>query len=213
VDVALNETRVRWACSDCQADNEIDRFGWSMGSRILEKARYEYLGRQDYSMTIVFSAMALECEVAALFFKWTAVQHDLYTPDPALVCKLTVDWNDPRVQEYLEGQLRKITEVDKRIKKITRLLDPNGIDTFVAGDAFLKGCLDMMPSLKGGSLAKAFQRSLFWPRNRILHHGYAGHDAEDAKKCFNFAQFGLEILGRMDAAAQLRIGSEPASQQ
>ena len=105
VDVALNATRVRWVCSGCQANNEIDYFGLSMGSRILEKARYEYLVRQDYSMTIVFAATAMECEVAGLFFKRRAVQHTLYTPDPALECKLTVNWSDPRVQEYLEGRV------------------------------------------------------------------------------------------------------------
>ena len=107
----------------------------------------------------------------------------------------------------------KLGNVAKRIKKITKMLDPNGIDDFVAGDAFLRNWLDVMPSLQGLPLPEAFQQKLFWPRNRILHHGYADHDAEDAKKCFNFAQFGLEILTRMDAAAQLRIGSEPTSTQ
>jgi hypothetical protein len=46
---------------------------WTLGWRILEKAKNEYLVSSDYSTSIVFSAMAFEAELARLYFKWRRI--------------------------------------------------------------------------------------------------------------------------------------------
>src|SRR5487761_568897 len=38
------------------------------------------------------------------------------------------------------------------------------------------------PSLHQGSLATNFQRAVFWPRNKVLHHGTASHTRDDAAR-------------------------------
>jgi hypothetical protein len=51
-----------------------------------------------------------------------------------------------------------------------------------------------------GSLASDIQRSVFWPRNRILHAAYVDSTEADAKRVHNVASIGLDLLKRMDLA-------------
>ena len=91
---------------------------------------------------------------------------------------------------------------------MARFLDPRGMDAFarttdlgerIDGEGF--------PSLSLGSLPADIQRTVFWPRNRILHAGFLDHSAEDAKRVCNVASLVIDLLNRMDAGRTPRPSS------
>ncbi len=167
--------------------------GYTIGDRILEKSRWEYLTNADYSMGIVLAAMAVECELARLFFKWRGIE-------------LLAERGHRTSTEDLEPQYRKLgTNVAKRIDRVAAMLDPRGLDVFARWSP-LAGTIERdHPSLHLGSLAKDIQQALFWPRNRILHDGFTEHAKNDAERCHRIAALVLELLKRLDVARR-RVG-------
>ena len=184
VDVALEQ----WACPFCGHVNEIAYFTAPVARKILRKARREYL-EGDYCMAIVFSAMSLDSELGRLFFAWRPI----------------IDTADGPYRERMEIDLRNLGEASERVEAVAKLLDPYGIDNYVATHPKLATSLAAIPSLHGIGLAKAFERFLFWPSNAILHQGKTHWERGHARGCFNLALFGLEIFKSMDASAQRHI--------
>ena len=90
----------------------------------------------------------------------------------------------PRLSdEELEEEYRDLgRDVRDKIGEVARLLDPRGIDEFARTSDFAKRIDEDFPSLSVGSLAAMIQQAVFWPRNRILHHGFLDHSAEEAKR-------------------------------
>jgi hypothetical protein len=63
-----------WTCANCGNQNSIlSSEKWTLGWRIFEKAKSEYLTNKDYSTSIVFSAMAFEAELGRLYIKWRRI--------------------------------------------------------------------------------------------------------------------------------------------
>jgi hypothetical protein len=123
---------------------------------LLARAGYEYRAQTDYSMTIVFSAMAMECELARLFKKWMDIESLNRGQAP-----------DDRAIE--EAYRRLGSNVADRIEAVAILLDPRGLYEFVKSSKEWNTTItDDFPSLNVGSLARDLQQALFWPRNRIL---------------------------------------------
>ena len=139
-------------------------------------------------MSIVFAAMAFECQLAYLFGKWTKIESGLFSGAEVK-------------DEEIEEQLRKLGRIDKRIEAVCQLMSPLGLDAFVTHTLDLKDAIDSrFPSLNRGSLAQDFQQTVFWPRNRILHFGYTGYQQPDAARCYSIASIGLQIFSTMDKA-------------
>jgi hypothetical protein len=169
---------------------------WTLGWRILEKARWEYLNAADYSTSIVFAAMAIEAELARMYFKWRGI--DVLHGMIAGLRPLAADrLSDEELNEEYRSLGRTIAE---KIDTVARLLDPRGIDEFAKTSDLREQIAEGFPSLALGSLAADIQQTVFWPRNRIVHAGYLDHTAEDAKRVCNVASLVLELLKRMDRA-------------
>ncbi|MCZ6671579.1 MAG: hypothetical protein O7C75_01430, partial [Verrucomicrobia bacterium] len=99
----------------------------------------------------------------------------------------------------LDQLLRRHGNIKGKIEHVCKLLHPAGINDFVANDPQLNNAISKdYPSLRIGKLAEDFQINLFWPRNRILHLGYAKYGKDDANRCFNRAAIGLWILEKLD---------------
>lgn len=158
---------------------------FTVGTKILYKSAFEFLETRDYAMSIVLSAAAVDCTVAFLHHKWTALNAQ--------------DRGEHIPDEELDEMLRKHPRFIDRFQKVARLMYPDGADAFVQSDLELqKTIVSDCPELEIGNLADGFQRSLFWPRNRILHLGSTEFEKNDATKCHLLAQIGLAILERMD---------------
>jgi hypothetical protein len=188
VDIHLQDTSPTWVCSNGHRNHGLFSLDYTVGYRILAKSHYELSAREDFSMSIVFSAMAFECELSRLFGKWTNIESNLSN-------------GTGLSEEAIEEKLRKLTNIEKRIETVCRMMSPVGLDTFVKQTKELNDAIsNRFPSLKIGTLAHDFQQTVFWPRNRVLHFGYTAYTEADASRCHSIADIGLQILSRLDKA-------------
>lgn len=188
VPLHLNEDSFDWTCEACGNTN-YGFFGleFTIGYRILLRSEHEFRVVQDYSMSIALSATAFECELSRLFRKWTqiAALREGGLPEDSAI----------------DEMLRKHRTIRDKIEEVGRLLDSRGIDEFARSSTALRNAIENdFPSLHLGSLAEDFQKTLFWPRNRILHTGHTKYEEADAVRCYNIARFGLHLLREMDIA-------------
>lgn len=177
-----------WPCASCGNENSIlSSEKWTLGWRMLEKAKTEYLTSSDYSTSIVFSAMAFEAELARLYFKWRRI-------DTMRSGRMPLD-------EEFEDDFRQLGRtIAERIERVAKLLDPRGLDQFARESELAERIEVGYPTLNIGSLASDIQQSVFWPRNRVLHAGYLDSTREEAKRVHNVASMGLDLFKRMDLA-------------
>ena len=68
VKVTMPGSDWNWTRDRCGHANVVIRdVAFTHGKVILEKARHEYLVEDDFDTSIVFSAMAVDCELARLY--------------------------------------------------------------------------------------------------------------------------------------------------
>jgi hypothetical protein len=157
----------------------------TVGNKILWRSNYELLQQKDYPLSIVFSATAFECELTRLHFKWNQIE----------AIGSDIDVSD----EDLESLLHKYRTIDVKIEEVSKLMDSRGFAGFVQGSPELcKIINEGFPSLSLADITKDFQKTLFWPRNRILHLADTSFSYDDAKRCYKIAELGLKVLEGMD---------------
>ncbi len=135
-------------------------------------------------MSIVFSAIALDSELSRLFYKWTNIS--------ALQAGHEFD------EEACEKLLLKFHNFKAKMAGVSELLCSGGIERFVGSSPEFSKELTAFPSLTPGSLAADFHKTVFKPRNKILHQGLATFKEEDANRAWSIANLGLRILLAMD---------------
>jgi hypothetical protein len=152
---------------------------------VLSRSREE-IDAGDYALAIVFAAMAAECELAALFFKWKYIDSLNET-------------NAEPPTEALETELRGY-DILKKLDAIATLLVSKGFDQFVMEQQELaKWIKDFGGSeLSEGSIKSNIRARLFWPRNRILHFGHTNFDSANADACLRVAVVVIHVLRTMD---------------
>jgi hypothetical protein len=154
------------------------------GVRILYRSSYEYTTTSDYSLCVVLAAMAFECDLSRLYFKWKRIDalHDDVWPS----------------DQELEVQLRSFYTIDDKIENVASLMYADGLIPFIKSQNELSSMiLDGFPSLSIDDFAKSIQRNLFWPRNSILHLGKQATQ-DQAKKCFNTSTLAIRIFETLD---------------
>jgi hypothetical protein len=162
---------------------------------LLVRGEYELNEENDYSMAIVLSATALECELSFLFRKWNWIERFAR--------------GEQLRDEQIEKMLQLHRTIKEKIKQVCLLLDPWGVDKFVASDDELRDAVEnRFPSLHIGTLAQDIQKTVFWPRNRILHGGFSAFGRDDAAKCYSIADLGLRILRKMDESRRQKLEFE-----
>lgn len=185
--IHLDKTSFDWTCPKCGFEHpsflgtEV-----TIGVLLLERGRHELIQEQDYSMAIVFAAMAFESELSRLFAKWKEIE---CIPTGAMLNR-----------EECERQMRDFKTITRKLEGVSQFLVKSGIDEFVRSRPQLRDSISVnFQSVRVGSLATDFQQHLFWPRNKVLHWGDAKNSYEDAVRCINIASLGLSILREMDA--------------
>ena len=184
--VHLDTSSPDFTCTQCGHQHvKVFDLDLTIGFLLLERSRYELSVEKDYSMAIVLAALAFESELSRLFCKWTRIKQ--IGRDPVVI------------EEECERNLRSFGNIAGRIEGVSQMLYSGGIEPFVSSSPeWTKNINNDFPSLQVGSLAKDFQKTVFWPRNKILHAGYAKHTHEDAAKCYSIAYLGVRILQDMD---------------
>ena len=187
--IDLIDTSFQGNCS-CGADLDVPLGNYATtGFKLLWRSKYELKERKDYSLSIVFSATAFECELSRLYFKWNYIGRDEEISDADL-----------------EEELRRFNPFNVKIEEVAKLMDSRGFTQFVKETDNLRETIaEGFTSLNIDSLATSFQKELFWPRNRILHLGYSNYREDDAFRSLNISVFGLRILEVMDGNKQKTI--------
>lgn len=185
--VHLGETSFDWTCPKCGFEHpSFLGLDITVGVLLLEKSRYELLQEKDFSMAVVFAAMAFESELSRLFLKWKEIE-----------CLTTGAELD---REECERQLRDFKTINRKIEGVSQFLVNSSIDDFVSSKTHLHDQISTgFKSIRVGTLAADFQQHLFWPRNKVLHWGDAKNSYEDAARCYSIANLGLIILREMDS--------------
>ena len=186
--IDLSQTSIEASCPTC--GDETTAYlssGLTVGFRILQRSKSEINESQEYSVSIIFSAMAFECELSRLFGKWKnlaqAPGETLWTP------------------EQLEEMLREFGSIKSRIEKVTQTIHPGGMVEFLRSSENLAKHIQENFSTEDVSvetIGTDIEKKLFWPRNRVLHHAIP-HGKQDAVKCWRLAALGLFILAEMDS--------------
>jgi hypothetical protein len=156
----------------------------TVGNRTLLRSYHELKVNQDYSLSIVFSATAVDCDLRRLHHKWQSI-------DP-------IDKYLDVSSEDLDDIFRGYGSVVKKIQKTARLMYPEGLEKYLEYNEEIRSLINNFPSLNPISFAKDIQKKLFWPRNSILHAGEDNYTEQDAIKAYNISTFTLLILKALD---------------
>lgn len=169
-------------CADCQSryigTGEVD-----VTDGVFSRSEEE-LDKGDFTLSVIFAAMAVECEIARLYFKWRMIDYCL-------------------ALDNLEEEFRKLTAIVDRLDATARLLTSLSFNEFVQRSSTNKEMTDWLnrigaSEILNGLATKTIQEKLFWPRNRILHFGETNFDFKKAISCLIISRATLAILGSMD---------------
>ncbi len=163
----------------------------TLSKKMLLRSLYEMETNDDFSLSIIFSAMAFEYEIARKYRKWRRIEE--------------LNKRNLISHEELEEELRKLFNLKNKIRKISLLMDQKGIDNFVTSSKdIVKTIKKDYPFLDYKKLSKSIEQHLFWPRNRLVHFGTTKYLKNDALQCFRVSNLGIRILYLMDKAKKKR---------
>lgn len=193
VPILLSDHGPNWECKYCNEQN-IGVFGptFTTGIKLIFRSQYELNETIDYNLAIVFSAMAVDCELSRLFIKWTRID-DL--GDHIL-----------KEREVYEKMLNQFRGNKEKLKGVIKLLGSDGVDfVFSQNKDFPKLLKKLIPGLTIQSFYNDVNEQLFWKRNRILHIGDVQHEKVDAIKCLNIASAILDLLKELDQKRGIQL--------
>lgn len=182
--INLSQNDHRYKCAKCDKLNVHSLFEISVGERLLYfRSAYEYEEKKDYSLSVVFSAMAFECELFALFKRWKLLEN----------FRKRKQITDMEIRKFFQNEGSILRRMDRTLEQIGFKKFDECIKVF----QWLPKKLNDFPSLRPTDLSKSIHENLFKPRNEVLHYGQE-QTSECAKKAFNIAGFGLNILSELD---------------
>lgn len=173
-------------CAACKASIYlVAPLGNIVTGLMMERAKQE-LANGDTTIAILLSAMAVEGEMAYLFFKWKGV--DLIpsgiSPNKAEQDKWEYDWAGMR-------------SIGKRLDELSRFLTDRNFDAFALQNKSLLATA-LSTHDPATSLKEFFQEQFFEKRNRIAHYSMIDFPKSDGERCFSLALSLLRLLNAMD---------------
>jgi hypothetical protein len=164
--------------------------GNEVGLRIMNRAWNE-LRQQNFTLTIVLSAMAVECELAYFYIKWKAF--DFATANDT-------HFHDPVKREEYAEEWRSFRYISRRFDEVSQLLTGKNFDLFLLDNgALLKAVENEYPTSKNFKSSKEFFRQeLFDRRNKIVHRGKIDSQEAEGRMCFALATALFHIIKAMD---------------
>ena len=189
-------------CHSCKAPVWfVAPLGNEVGLRIMNRAWNE-LQQEDFTLTIVLSAMAVECELAYFYIKWKAFDFALAN---------NTHFHDPAKKEEYAEEWRSLRNISRRFDETSKLLTGKNLDSFLFDNsALVKAVENEYPTFKNFASSKEFFRQeLFDRRNKIVHRGEIDFQEAEGKMCFALATALFHIIKAMDLhrikVADLRV--------
>jgi hypothetical protein len=190
-------------CPKCGAQS---RNLWPLGNAVskllMERAKQE-LANGDVTITILLSAMAVEGEMAFLFFKWTGI-------DERKLLHAVTEADRKRWGDQWKGFRSFRTQLDA----VAKLLTNESFDAF--GLQKEKWLLEKLDGFEmAGSLKQHFQDHFYNARIRVVHYGEVDFQHPDGERCFSLAWLLLMLFHAMDrrACELLDAGKRPSNPQ
>jgi hypothetical protein len=208
VEVTGNQLPKDAHCPKCKATIWlVEPLGNVVGMAILSRAATE-MKSGDWTLTIVLSAMAVECQLAYLFMKWNRI-------DLTLVRNPT----DADEEEWEEQWRNDVRTVAARFDKVSVLLTARSFDSFLVQNGHLLTALQTKyQNWKSTSSFKdLFVKEVFHKRNRIVHFGKIDYQQTEAEMCFILCSTLWQILTttdthrRCELEAKHQIGTQNPS--
>jgi hypothetical protein len=183
-----NDKFLDTACPNCHSPIWIIHNG-IVSTRVFNKA-FQQANAGDFTLAIILSAMAVECDLARLYVKWKEIELigvGVMTPSQA-------------DKDSWEETLRGWTRITTKLDKICEYLTTEDFDLFIANRPDLKMAIHVThPASNGVSSFKYFfQEQLFWKRNQIVHFGRIDFAQPDAEDCLQLAATLLKINAEED---------------
>jgi hypothetical protein len=171
-------------CSACKASIWlVAPLGNIVTGLTMERAKQE-LANEDVTVAILLSAMAVEGEMAYLFFKWKGIDFG----------EFPIIQND---KDNWETEWADMRSIGKRLDEVSKLLTTVDFDKFAMQNRSL-----LLPALLGfdpaTSFKKFFQEYLFERRNRIAHYSEIDFERPEGEQCFSLALTLIDLLHKMD---------------
>lgn len=166
--------------------------------RALCRAESE-LQTEDFSLAIILSAMAVECELAFLHSKWKMLDANLVPSEVT-----------PSHSESWEKEFHKLPGgVGGKLDALTQLMTSETFDAFLIRRNELAAALQKAYPDKGTTSPRAFfVAELFRKRNKILHSGQVQFGKPEAEACVSMAMSLLQIIGELDKERIARLDKE-----
>lgn len=189
--VLVDQSSFDWTCGSCgQGHSIFFHLDMTIGFLLKERSLQE-LKRGDYSLSITLAAVAFDAELSRLYAKWTQI------------ADLGAGRDFDRAK--CDKELKKLKFIPK-LNTVAMMLYPTGLEGFVHDLPELSSTIaNSFPSLHVGSLAQDFHRTVFKPRNEIMHQGVTTYGKEDAERCLSIASLGLDIYLKMDVAKRKQL--------
>jgi hypothetical protein len=176
-------------CPKCGAQS---RNLWPLGNAVtillMERAKQE-LADGDVTIAILLSPMAVEGELAFLFFKWKNIDAKKY---PHAVTEADQkEWDDA-----WKGFSSFRTQLDA----VSKLLTYEAFDKFaLENKAWLLPKLDRFDPATG--IKQHFQNHFYRTRTRVVHYAEVDFQKPDGERCFSLAWVLLKLFHAMDRKA------------
>lgn len=187
----LEDTDIRYKCAHCCKEQNLGIQNLRIAIKVILRAQYELFENKDYSLSIVLSAMAFECDLNRLYKKW----------------KMIEAMREKKIflsSEHFHDALRRMNRIFDKFKSTADLMTDHGVTGFVNNSPDLERlisdkfvCVPLERVKK--DLKEAFEENLFFPRNNIIHAAKQ-YDEKAAKCAREFALLGMTILEKMDDA-------------
>jgi len=179
-------------CPKCgRAQWFVPPLGNVVGLLVLGRAHSE-LTNGDFTLTIILSAMAVECEMSRLFIKWKGLDQMRANQTGTMPTQAEEDvWVD---------EWRSFSRIKRRLDELSKLLTGQDFNELISQNSgLLSKIRSKYPALKSHVSPKDFfQQELFNKRNKVVHHGEIDFKEEDGEMCFALASTLTNILKEMD---------------
>jgi hypothetical protein len=182
---------------ECGATIYLLQSDMRVSRRVFCRAEVE-LSDEDFSLAIILSAMAVECELAFLFSKWKQLEARL------LPNEVTQAHTNLWGQEF-----RKLKGVSGKLDAATLLMTGETFDAFLMRRADLASWVKQNhPNIGNRSASKFFVEELFRRRNKILHSGHTEFGKLEAEPCVKMATTLLRLIAEIDKERYTRFDEE-----
>lgn len=178
-------------CPKCQsAGIPWERLSISIvADRLLYRSNAEIEGG-DYTLSIICSAMAVECALTQVYLKWKEIENLRITEHLATGDEKAA-WETEYRNETIRGKFTRPANF------VSKFLVKKEFDDFVADYTKQNGNAesthtDIKP------VTQHVQNELFRRRNQIMHWGRVDYDQADATRCLSAASGVIEHLKAMD---------------